>query len=501
MIRALFLLLVLFILVACTAQETGTLTLSGTRPLPTVTATPEEEEIPPTPESQTALPEPTPIPTPTAMPIPVVIEDEPVIFEQLTSLEPLAINLDPAAGLIAYQKDNQLWLNKADLSGEPVSIKTCSEGNSSFSCVPQIHWSPDGTRFFYETPYDQPYQLIISDLQGRQQGIAVSERPYRSPVWSPEGDKIIFFIGTNRPWGDHDFDNGDPSRDFGFIDEVWQLEMDATGTWLSPQKLTDLETPGIGCGGGGRSYSDELYESQDGFSYGFQSARKMFWTPDDVIIYHLACDGTLSLGYGRYDVRANQQLEPYEGTLHGLVLDASGSRWYAITGHSHENLAENQLVTGTVMGTNYEHIETAVPVEMLFVGPQSGRLYYTSREQYDHKDLSGQIGWGASLPPSFHFYHTQLWALHPDGSSERLLWEADDHSYSRITEASDGDVLFVLIENDVALYEAMASGVPEEEWPEYLPHTYIMRLSLDDPQPEIWLEDTRDLNIWYPSGR
>ena len=32
------------------------------------------------------------------------------------------LHLDPTAGLISYQKDNQLWLNKADLSGEPLSV-------------------------------------------------------------------------------------------------------------------------------------------------------------------------------------------------------------------------------------------------------------------------------------------------------------------------------------------------------------------------------------------
>ena len=100
----------------------------------------------------------------------------------------------------------------------------------------------------------------------------------------------------------------------------------------------------------------------------------------------------------------------------------------------------------------------------------------------------------------FNFYHTQLRTIQPDGAGERLLWESDDHSYSRVAETMQGDLLFVLVENDVELYESMAGGAPEEEWLENLPGTYIMRLSPGDPELEIWLENARDLTTWYPIG-
>ena len=57
---------------------------------------------------------------------------------------------------------------------------------------------------------------------------------------------------------------------------------------------------------------------------------------------------------------------------------------------------------------------------------------------------------------------------------------------------------FVLIENDVDLYETLADGAPEEEWNKHLPHTHVMRLSHGSLEPEIWLEDARDLTVWYP---
>jgi hypothetical protein len=435
----------------------------------------------------------------TPSPTGIFINDEPIVFEKFDTVESLAINLEAATGLMAYQQDRQLWINQIDGSDMPMQVTACDESDIYDYCLPQLHWSPDGTSFFYETAVNHSYRLIISDLQGNQQGFSVSTRPYRTPVWSPDGRRLILFVGTKQPWGDH-FNQDLSPDDYGFLDEVWLLQMDDAGTWSTPQKLTQLETPGIGCGGGGGSVSDRLYELQDGFPSGFQAAKKMFWTSDDVIIYHLSCDYYLSQGYGRYDVKSNQPLEPYSGKLHGLVLDGSGSRWYAMTGREHdqdESMA-NRLVTGMVDEAVYEVVETAVPVEMVFVGQHSGRLYYTAREQTDCKDLTGEVQGNLLSPPYFHFYHSQLWTIQPDGSDERLLWESDDHSYSRVTETPDGDLLFVLIENDVARFEAMSNGLPEVEWLGYFPHTHIMRLSANNPEPEIFMEDARDLTVWYP---
>ncbi len=423
--------------------------------------------------------------------------NEPIVVEQLPSVAALDLNIDPTAGLIAYQRNKQLWLAKADLSGDSFKLAECVEQDKVICDLPSVHWSPDGSHFFYELTVDGEHRILVSDLQGQQQGYRISRPPSRDPVWSPDGNKIIFYVvDPNRPWGDHS-KRGLSPLDIGFIEEVWQLQMGASGTWLAPQKLTDLETPGIGCGGGGVSISDALYDIQGGFALGYQAARKMVWTIDDVIIYPLTCD--FWQGYGRLDAHTWQPMAPYGGELRGLTLDASGSRWYAVTGHNRvQDPNNNRLVTGTADKTTYEVIETAVPVEMVFVGSQTGCLYYTARERLDHKDLSEQVKWNKSVEPYFNFYHTQLWTILPDGTDERLLWESDDHSFSRVTETIHGDIRFVIVENDVDLYEVIAGGAPEEEWIEHLPHAHIMRFSLSSNEPEIWLEDAHSLMTWYP---
>ena len=508
----LFSIFIVFILSACSPKLTEA-------PAPVASETPATEStavatIEPTQqvvETAVSTTHSTPVFTPTPAPSPtgIYIYDEPIVFEKLPFVEPLAISLEATSGLIAYQQDRQLFVNQLDASEAPMLVTACDETNAYDYCLPQLHWSPTGTHFFYEA-VESPYTLFISDLQGNQQGFTISSRPYRWPVWSPDGRQLLLFVGTNRPWGDH-FNQELSFDELGFIDEVWLLQMDDAGNWGDPQMLTELETPGIGCGGGGGSVSDRLYELQDGYPSGFQAARKMFWTSENVIIYHLKCDYYLSQGYGRYDIKTNQPLAPYSGRLHGLKLGASGSRWVAVTGKEYDEDASvaHQLVMGHVNELGYEVVETpalsaaevSVPVDMVFWGKYSGRIYYTSRVQTDSKDVTGDVPINWQSPPYFHFYHTQLWTIQPDGSDERLLWESsDDHSYSRITETPDGDLLFVQIENDVARYEAMIGGVPEAEWREHFPHTHIMRLSPNASEPEIFIENARDLAVWLPKN-
>ena len=186
--------------------------------------------------------------------------------------------------------------------------------------------------------------------------------------------------------------------------------------------------------------------------------------------------------------------------MHSLVLDATGRRWFAVTGNSRyggDIFPENQLVNGVSEETSYEMIDTAVPVELVFVGQFSGRLYYTSRVETDAKYLA-DLEKSRLVASYFNFYHTQLWTIQPDGSDERLLWESDDHAFVRVTETPDGDIFFLLIENDDALYEAIVAGVPEDALPDYFPHVNLMRLSPGAAAPEILLADIRDLKIWFP---
>lgn len=513
LIRLLFVSLIVTWTSACTTAA-DVVPVAATRQIETSTAAPTMPPpiiVEPTIEP-TATPKPTQTAEPTSVPMDIdlnmdVDNAEPNVFELLTSVEPIDLSIDATAGLIAYQpgpvayRSAQTWVTKPDLNAAPVPIPVCGGLAEEPRCPTEVHWSPIGTHFFYETSYDEPYQLIISDLAGQQQGYTLSDRPYRTPVWSPDGQKLILLVGIDVAWGDFVSD-GVSDLEYGFLQEVWQIEMDSSGRWQPPQMLAHLETPGIGCGGGPRSLSNSLYDRHDGTGDGFYAAKGMIWTSDAVLIYHHACDGIMSQGYGRFDTQTLQKLAPFPGRLHSMAYHSEGNRWYAVTGESRPfddvEMIPNRLVTGIPTDATYEYMDTAVPVDMVFVGAYSGRIYYTSREELDFKNIEDQIGSGGSVAPFFNFYHTQLWTMEADGSNERLLWEGEYHSFSRITEMPDGSLLFVLIENDEPLYEAIVAGVPEEEWVDYYPHAHIMRLTPENKEPEIWLEDAYGLFAWFP---
>ena len=513
LMRLLFASLIVTWVSACTVT-TDAVPAAATRQVERSTATPTmpsatiaEPTIEPT-----TMPKPTQTAEPTAVPKDIdlntnVDDAEPNVFELLTSVESIDLKIEVADGLVVYQpgpvsyRSAQTWVTKPDLGEAPVPIPVCGELAEEPRCPPEVHWSPVGTHFFYETAYDQPYQLIISDLAGQQQAYTLSRHPYRTPVWSPDGQKLMLLVGIDVAWGDF-VSAGVSDLEYGFWDEVWQIEMDSSGRWQPPQRLTHLQTPGIGCGSGPRSLSDSLYDRHDGTGNGFYAAKGMIWTSDDVLIYHHGCEGIMSQGYGRFDTQTLQQLAPFPGRLHSMAYHAGGNRWYAVTGESRPfddvKMIPKRLVTGVPTDAAYEYLDTAVPVDMVFVGAYSGRIYYTSRRELDFKNIESQIGSGSSVAPFFNFYHTQLWSMEADGSNENLMWEGDYHSFSRITEMPDGSLLFVLIENDEPLYEAIVAGEPEEKWVDYYPHAHIMRLAPENKEPEIWLEDASGLFTWFP---
>ena len=97
-------------------------------------------------------------------------EDESTTVERLPSVAPLELNIDPTAGLIAYQRNKQLWLAKANLSGDSFKLAECVEPDKVICDLSTVHWSPDGSRFFYEITVEGEHRLLISDLRGQHHG-------------------------------------------------------------------------------------------------------------------------------------------------------------------------------------------------------------------------------------------------------------------------------------------------------------------------------------------
>ena len=303
----------------------------------------------------------------------------------------------------------------------------------------------------------------------------------------PDGRKVVYRVPTGIEFNRIDKSNEiEDWYEIGYLDDIWTAELDENGRLQPPVFIGQVETPGQGCGGGGDSWADRLYNIQSNSFETFHT----YWTADDILLYPFNCE-FLQI-YGRFDMNTGEMLPPIEGKMTNLAVSNEKDRWFAITApvyddNGHPDLSTRRLVTGIPSETTYAEIPTSTIVSLLYVGPEDGRLYYTSRELIQSEDLSAQVGW--PLGSQFHFFHTQLYSINPDGTDEMLHWEGDDHSYSSITTDENGDLLFYLIENDTVLLEAVQNGVPEEEWPNYAPKVYLMRQTEPLAEPTIVRED------------
>ena len=327
------------------------------------------------------------MPTPTAIPTPTVAAT-------ITGEAP------------AYVQDNTLFIRALD-GGEAIAVETCPE--SSICFLQYLKWSPDGQHLLYsyyagEYYADENDSLRLADRHGNVQTISDDIAYIRPGAWSPDGRAIAFFRPTNTST------EGSETEQAADVHEVWTAAVpsedlgagSADGAVGALQLVGPINMPPDGCGGGGRSQSEELYEKEGGTSYGYQMG-VTDWTASGILLYTLNCG---NVGIGRFDMNSAAQLEPFDTALRSLVLNDTRDRWFAVSGPPwSDEAADHQLVTGTPDSPAVEIIPTSQPVELVFYGPVSGRLYYTVRELVERAEVSdrgpagtdrraiGRIGW------------------------------------------------------------------------------------------------------------
>ncbi len=452
-------------LVGCLPESTDQITVEVTREQPTVTISETETAVPiqPTTAAATAEPSPLPLPTPTAVPTEAPPLPDPPAREEVDNLTAVS------AEAIAYVQNDQLFIRTLpDGDTVPVHTEPCPEG--SYCSLSYLKWSPDGQYLLY-TYYDGgSSSLRVSDLQGNGQ-IIEAVANIRPGAWSPDGRSIAYMIQTDTP-----AETTEESYLAGWVFEVWIVSVAEDGRLVAPQLVGSWQNSGDGCGGGGRSTSEVLYENEGGTPYGYKMGVTE-WTAQNILLFNLNCT---NIGLGRFDMSSGTELSSFDQPLRNLVLNASGDRWYAVTGNAwdRENPENNLLVTGTPDSTEITVIPTSAKVELAFVGQTSGALYYTERnplgrESDDNRGLY------------FAYYESALWRIQPDGSGEeRLLFGEDAQAYAQLAETAVGDLIFVLVENERPLAEAaqFVAGNPDT-LQAYYPQRHIMQLSASGGEP------------------
>ncbi|MCA9917616.1 MAG: PD40 domain-containing protein [Anaerolineales bacterium] len=448
-------------LAGCLPESGDQVTVPLTRPAIEETIT--ETAVPTTNAAATAEPSPQPLPSPTAVPTEAPQPPAPPVREDVDDLTAVS------ADAIAYVQNEQLFIRTLpDGDTVPVHTEPCPEG--SYCSLDYLKWSPDGQLLLY-TYYDgqNSSSLRVSDLQGNGQLIE-NVAFIRPGDWSPDGRSIVFFRETETYFEADDISPG------GRLMEVWTVALAEDGQLQTPQLVGSWRQVGDGCGGGGRSRSEVLYEDEGGTAYGYKMAVTE-WTAQNILLFNLICT---NVGIGRFDMTTGTELPSFAQPLRNLVLNTSGDRWYAVAGNTwdRDNPENNQLVTGTPDSTEITVISTSAKVELVFVGQSSGSLYYTERNPLGREsdDSRGLY---------FAYYESALWQIQPDGSGEeQLLFGEDVQAYAQVQETTDGDLIFVLVENERPLAEAaqFVAGNPDT-LQAYYPQRHIMQLPASGGDP------------------
>jgi hypothetical protein len=124
-----------------------------------------------------------------------------------------------------------------------------------------------------------------------------------------------------------------------------------------------------------------------------------------------------------------------------------------------------------ILETAVTILPTTNPVELVFYGSVSHKLYYTTRELVESSEIS-------DIGASFDFYKAALWQINMDGSEERMLWQTEDQAFAQVSELPNGDILLVRVENDRPLYEALQNGTATmADTGQFAPQRHIVRFT------------------------
>jgi hypothetical protein len=140
----------------------------------------------------------------------------------------------------------------------------------------------------------------------------------------------------------------------------------------------------------------------------------------------------------------------------------------------------------------------------VFYGPVSDRLYYTTRQLQQWVHLTEEQFFGLDpavqerfvSTPHFPIYQTTLFATTTaDWQQAQIVWQGDAYGIGNVTEAANGDLLFVRVDNGQALYETLQADPTLAEMQDTWPKPQIIRLPADGDAPQILLDNAGQLAL------
>ena len=384
-------------------------------------------------------------------------------------------NQSPGGPTVAFVRDRSLYIHPGTRA---VTVEDCTIGCQVY----YLTWSPNGKRlayFYSPASAEEGFAIRLTDLTGQVQTVATNVGWITPPAWSPQGARLAYLVATDRYVVEADVPR--------YVVEVWTTAVMTNGTITDTHKHGEVSIGGD-CGGGGRSESAALYETEGGLAYGGYLAGILAWTADDLLLYSNHCSAR---GVGRFDLTTGTVLAPYPGKLGSLSLNRARDRWVAVD-------EQHQLMQGQPADLVYETVVTEVAPELVTYGQVTDDIFYTTLVVTGTADLfDGFSEQQQSIPVSPYFEFTQpgLRTLDLSGN-ETMVWAGSGYAYARMQQGADGALYFSQIGDSNQLYTALdADTLTTETVDELRPTVDVLRLLPDRDKPELWLANVTQFTL------
>ena len=381
-----------------------------------------------------------------------------------------------------------------------------------------LSWSPVGTHLAYFkhifTPDGANTGLYVLDEENQSHPVTTTTTPMLgfSPAWSPDGRRLAYLIDVKNivqlPETAVSSTTGINSGNLVELADVWVSHFPFTDPGARSGSIQVF----TGFGGYPLTKSEELYW-QEGLSSGpVGPGLQLHWLPTDRLLFTRS---PLRVGIGQFDLHSGQELEPLDqNELRQFAIHPLGQQLAAWTwddqialGNTDGMMFMTHPIPGVTDPKLTSPITGSVSAGAVFWGPTSGRLYFTTRtfvgslaiDAVQYFEHYPDLPLFSAIPSAFDVYHTTLFAVNTNDFAQlQPLLASADYGYGSLTEAANGDILFVRIENGIPLLEAMNAQLPPAEVMKHVPQASIMRLAASGGKVETLVENAGQLALAPP---